>query len=124
MGWPELHGGFTHFPIALLVAACVYEIVALVFKKPEMRSVSLTLLAGAVLTSIPALVAGWFSAQSMFPNGPLPPKVLLHRTSAFVASGIAAVALIWRLASRDQLKQGAVFATIWTAAGRQRGRGA
>lgn len=104
MSWPEAHGAVTHFPVALLITAFVFDLGAALFHYPPWRTVSLWLLVGAVIMAVPSLVAGWMTGNLLFGHGAHPPATFLwHRAMAFSTSGLALLLLIWRAASLDQL---------------------
>ncbi|HEY3282542.1 MAG TPA: DUF2231 domain-containing protein [Armatimonadota bacterium] len=102
--WLELHGALTHFPIALLLTACAFEIVGAVLRRPDVRQFALWLLVGAVLTALPSLATGWLAGGDLFGRSGSPPRIfVLHRAAAFATAGGAALLLAWRLVRRDKL---------------------
>ncbi|HLV80710.1 MAG TPA: DUF2231 domain-containing protein [Chthonomonadaceae bacterium] len=114
LSWPEIHGALTHFPIALLITACVFEIAAYVLRKPEGRLISFWLLVGAVLMAIPALFTGWMTGSGMFGQAPsLPPVFVWHRAMAFTTAGIALLLLLWRARTRDRIHGGALPGSLF-----------
>lgn len=117
----EFHGAVTHFPVAMLIAAALFELGAPLFRKPEWRIVSFWLLVTAVVTSIPSLVSGWFTGSQMFGKVQVLPYAFVnHRLFAFITSGLALVLLLWRIFAKDNLKGpvlGASIVFIWIIAG-------
>lgn len=116
LSWVEIHGAITHLPVAFLLAVPVFEIGALLLRKPEWRIVSFWLLAGAVLTAVPALITGWVTGNDLkftgTPNAP-PTLFLWHRLAAFTTSGLAILLLLWRITARDRLpRQAQLFAVL------------
>ena len=111
--WPEIHGALTHFPVALLITACVFDLAAALCRKPQGRLISFWLLVAAGVMAVPSLVAGWMTGDQLFGRAPEPPRIfVLHRGAAFATSGIALVLLAWRAKSRDQLAGGARAASL------------
>ena len=105
--WPELHGALTHFPIALLITAVVFDIAAVALRQPSARLASFWLLVGAVATAIPALFTGWMTGSQVFAGVPhLPAVFVWHRAAAFTTSGLALILLLLRLRTRDYVKGG------------------
>ena len=103
--WVELHGAFTHFPIALLFAAAAFEFGAAWPRQPDVRrdawrATSLNLLVLAVVCSIPALATGYFTGRT-FSHPPV--QFQLHWIAAVTSSLLALALLLWRLAARDVL---------------------
>lgn len=100
-----MHGAITHFPIAMLVAAFAFEIASLLFRKKEWHVVGFWLLVTAVLGAIPSLITGWFTGNQFYRSIPHPPADFTqHRLMAFISSGIALLALILRMAIKDNPK--------------------
>lgn len=115
LSWAELHGAITHMPVAFLLAVPVFEIGALVLRKPEWRTVSFWLLAGAVLLALPALVTGWITADDLkFTGTPVapPPTFLQHRLAAFTTTILALALLYWRVKTQDRLQGKTYFASV------------
>lgn len=110
--WVEMHGALTHFPIALLFMAVVYEFGAAMFRKAEWRIVSFWLLVGAVILSVPALVTGWMTGLNYTRGGSPPEAFIWHRLSAFITSGLSLVILMWRVKAQDRLDRGALAASM------------
>src|SRR5690348_11461198 len=117
LSWPELHGALTHFPVALLIMACAFEIGAALFRKAEWRIVSFWILVGAVVLAIPSLATGWITGGMLF-AGPAQPPALFshHRLAAFVTSALAVILLVWRIATHDRLAGIALTASVILAA--------
>lgn len=107
--WLTMHGAVTHFPIAMLIAGLLFELGAVLFKKPDWRPVSFWLLVTAVVTAVPSLVTGWMSGDIIYARATPSSTFTTHRLMAFLTSGIALVALLWRIAIKDKA-QGATLA--------------
>jgi mono/diheme cytochrome c family protein len=101
-----MHGALTHFPIAFLIFAVVFDIGALLLKKPEGRLISFWMLVVGAFTCLPALATGWFAGNIMYGKSPSFPAIFtLHRAIAFVTTGFAFLLLSWRYFSRDRMKK-------------------
>ncbi len=111
--WAEFHGALTHFPVAFIIGAFLFEAGAMLFKKPEWRTVSFWLLVGAVVASVPTLLSGIQTAKSVYGHATgLPDIASDHRAFAFMTMAIAAVLLVWRIVAKDRL----VGPALWGAA--------
>ena len=109
--WIELHGALTHFPIALIIVAFLFEVGAPLFKKPEWRVVSFWCLLGGVLGGAVSLATGWLAANDLYKGASsLPAIVLQHRLRAFISMGLALIVLTWRIAAKDRLSKNAQIA--------------
>ena len=113
LSWAEIHGALTHFPVALLLTAVVFEIGAAALHKPAGRLISFWLLAGAVAMAVPALLTGWVTGSQLFSGSAHPPGVFLwHRAFAFITSGLAIALLLWRVLTRDRLAGTALSGSV------------
>ncbi|MBV9467999.1 MAG: DUF2231 domain-containing protein [Abitibacteriaceae bacterium] len=115
LSWVELHGAITHLPVACLLLVPVFEIGAALLHKPEWRVVSFWLLVVAVVLAVPALATGWITGNDLHfagDTGASPAIFVQHRLAAFSASGLAIVALAWRVRHHDQLTDGARIACV------------
>jgi uncharacterized membrane protein/cytochrome c2 len=100
--WLEAHGGVTHFPVALLIMALVFDLGAAVFRKPEWRTVGFWLLLAGVVMAVPAIFTGWMTAGHLFGGTTKPPAELtLHWRMALLTAVLAIALLTWRIARRD-----------------------
>lgn len=115
--WVEMHGALTHFPIALLIMAVVYEFGAAIWRKAEWRIVSFWLLVGAVVLSVPALFTGWMTGLPDMRSGHPSQAFIWHRLSAFLTSGLSCLILTWRAKAHDRLDRGALAASMGAIAG-------
>jgi uncharacterized membrane protein len=114
LSWGELHGALTHIPVAFLLAVPVFEIGALLLRKPEWRLVSFWLLVGAVIIAVPSLITGWINGNDLkFTGTASPPTSFVrHRAAAFSTAGLALILLGWRLKTRDQLTRPALSLSV------------
>jgi len=100
--WLEAHGGVTHFPVALLIAALVFDAGGALFRKTEWRTVGFWLLVGGVLMAVPSLFTGWMTARHLFGGSGRPPaEFALHWRMALLTTVLATGYLGLRLARRD-----------------------
>jgi uncharacterized membrane protein/cytochrome c2 len=102
--WLEAHGGVTHFPVALLIMALVFDLGAALFRKREWRTVGFWLLLAGVVMAVPAIFTGWMTARHLFGGGTArpPAELTLHWRMAVLTAVLAIALLAWRIARRDE----------------------
>jgi len=98
--WVEVHGATTHFPIVLLMLACIFDIGAIVFRRPAWREMTLIMLVVAVATLPISLLSGYLHGRE-YARAPV--GYDLHWMAAVVTSVLALIILLWRMATRDKL---------------------
>ncbi len=108
LSWSQVHGALTHFPVALLITAVVFDIGSLRSRHKERqdawRTVSFWMLAGAVVMAVPSLLSGWITGLTVFPGKARAPAIFdWHWKSALATSALTAIVLWWRVRSRDRL---------------------
>jgi uncharacterized membrane protein/cytochrome c2 len=107
--WVEVHGATTHFPIALLLVACLLDLGAIWARKPAWREAALLLLVLAVASLPISLLSGYLTGRE-YARAPVGYQ---NHWMAAVATSIFATALLaWRLKARDQLARTARFGAI------------
>ena len=111
--WLSMHGALTHFPIAMLIAAFLFELGSVLFKKPDWRPVSFWLLVTGVAGAAPSLLTGWMVGNEMYGHTASPPAVFTtHRLMAFATSIAALLLLLWRIAIKDRAAGGLLAASL------------
>ena len=108
--WDKLHGGITHFPIALLLFSTVCDLVSVTFKKlpfaQELRSVSRYGLAVAALASFGAVVSGIaITKGDLWGRG----DFLWHHRFIWPAFGLLVGLAVWRLVVKDAMAGAALY---------------
>jgi len=111
ISWPEFHGAVTHFPIAMLLAGILFDVVGVVSRRRDLRTVGFWMLVIAVLGGIASLVSGWITGGIWFPPEK-PPIFYEHRLLAFTTIGLAVVLLAVRVAKKDGHEGAALSATV------------
>ena len=99
--WANLHGGSTHFPIALMIASFLFDFAAFVWnKEPAKRDLHAagfySLLLGAAATFVAVLSGLAISAWQFFGGGLL----LKHHDFVWPAFGLMIGLAVWRLIVR------------------------
>jgi len=85
----NLHPLFVHFPIALWVAALVFESVALLRTSEEWHRSAARLLYLGTLFGLAAAATGWIAQKSMPPSGAAHDVMELHETLMLFAVSAA-----------------------------------
>jgi uncharacterized membrane protein len=104
MGWPEIHGAVTHFPVGLITAAAIFEIAGRVCRKTEWRTTALWSLALGVLMALPAIAAGLMTARSLYSAGAWPVTLRMHVACAGTATVFGLLAVWTRYKAVDPPK--------------------
>ena len=99
--WANLHGGSTHFPIAMMIASFLFDFAAYVLHDPYKRDLHAagfyTLLLGALATFVAVLSGLAISAWQFF-GGSL---LLRHHDFVWPAFGLMIGLAVWRLIVRN-----------------------
>ena len=100
-GWaPNLHPLIIHFPIALLIAAAMVDLVDAVFERPPWLGVGATslYLVGAA-AAVVAYVTGRQAAATVFVPGMAHPIVEDHRAWALLTTGYVGIVAVARVSA-------------------------
>jgi uncharacterized membrane protein len=106
--WQHIHGGSSHFPIALIMVAFLFDVGATVFKKDSWRVIGFWCIILGALATIPAVLSGlsggngWFGVE--WGNRQYSEHLTVHRTVALVAAGVSLVLAIWRAIRGDKMQ--------------------
>jgi uncharacterized membrane protein len=93
----HLHAMVIHFPIALLIAGFLSEIIALFMKKPFFRDTSFYMLLLGALGAIVAYASGSYAGDGMT-DGILQEPMELHENAALVTLWLAIITALSRAA--------------------------
>ena len=81
-----IHPMVVHFPIALLLASLLFDLLALRWREEECRATSLSLLALGVLAAVVALLTGHLAEEAVEHSGTIPKQAIeTHEELAFAA---------------------------------------
>ncbi len=93
----NVHPLLVHFPIALLTAFLIVELLAVIFKKENLEIVASWMLYLGTLGAMATVAAGWLAAQSI-PHGSAVHDVMeTHETLGFSVLALAVVLSLWHL---------------------------
>jgi uncharacterized membrane protein len=95
--WPRLHAALNDLPIALLLAATLFDVLALATRRESFRLVSFwTLILGAV-GGAAAVISG-LQAEEYISHGDAVHRVMeTHETLGLVTLGVFGVLALWRI---------------------------
>jgi uncharacterized membrane protein/cytochrome c5 len=111
--WVELHGALTHFPIALILTATLFEAGAFFFKRTEWRTVSYWLVIVGAISSVPSLASGWFAGADMYGSMAKPPPLFVnHRLTGIVSTILTVLFALWLVMRREITKEAGHRATL------------
>jgi uncharacterized membrane protein len=95
--WPRLHALLNDFPIALLVTAVFFDILALATRRVVLRQVGFSLLLVGAVGGIAAVVSG-LQAEEHIDHGEAVHQVMgTHEQFALISLGVFGVLALWRL---------------------------
>jgi uncharacterized membrane protein len=116
--WPRLHAALNDLPIALLLGAALFDVLAIATKRESFRLVSFwTLVLGAV-GGVAAVVSG-LQAEEHISHGDAVHRVMeTHETLGLVTLGIFGLLALWRIVRERRMGSGErTAAVILTLAG-------
>jgi uncharacterized membrane protein len=95
--WPRLHAMLNDLPIALLVTAVFFDLMALASRRLVLRQVSFAVLMVGAVGAIAAVISG-LQAEDHIEHGEAVHRVMeTHERFALISLGIFGVLAIWRL---------------------------
>ena len=106
--WSRLHGGATHFPIALIFASAFFDALGY-FLKPSRKRLQFAvtgywLVIVAALGALPAVVTGLFLTRGRIGGAGV---MLLHHVFVWPAFTLLVGAAMWRFLVRNNSSPGA-----------------
>lgn len=99
----SVHPLVIHFPIALLLAALLLDVLALVFKRPQLHRVALWNLLLGTLGAGLAVWTGYRAAEIAKHSMEIHQVMELHRKLGIATLILAGLVVVWRLFKRDRL---------------------
>jgi uncharacterized membrane protein len=95
--WPRLHALLNDFPIALLVTAVFFDLMALATRRVALRQVGFSLLLVGALGAVAAVVSG-LQAEEHIDHGEAVHRVMgTHEQFALISLGVFGALALWRL---------------------------
>ena len=100
--WKHIHGASAHFPIAMMMVSFAFDYGAILFRRPNWRTVGFWTLIVAAVLSVPTILSGlwgqlgWFGVDKWEAT-----SVLVHRNVSLFGGGVVLLLAIWRSLRRD-----------------------
>lgn len=115
--WPRLHALLNDFPIALLVTAVFFDLLALATRRVGLRLVSFSLLLVGALGAIAAVVSG-LQAEDHIDHGEAVHQAMeTHEQFALISLGVFGVLALWRLFRERRMGAGERSVTLIASLG-------
>ncbi len=104
--WPRLHAALNDLPIALLLGAVLFDVLALATRRESFRVVSFWILALGAVGGAAAVVSG-LQAEEHISHGDAVHRVMeTHETLGLVTLGIFGVLALWRIVRERRMGNG------------------
>ena len=112
---PRLHAVLNDFPVGLLVAAVIFEILFLFTKRDSLRIVAYWMLMAGVIGAGLAVLSG-LGAEDRIAHGDAVHEIMEeHEELAYITTGIFAVVALWRLWRERVMSRGERMAALCLA---------
>ena len=112
---PRLHAVLNDFPVGLLVAAVIFEILFLFTKRDSLRIVAYWMLMAGVIGAGLAVLSG-LGAEDRIAHGEAVHEIMEeHEELAYITTGIFAVVALWRLVRERVMSRGERMAALCLA---------
>src|SRR5688572_21843483 len=104
--WPRLHAALNDLPIALLLGAVLFDVLALATRRESFRVVSFWILVLGAVGGVAAVVSG-LQAEEYISHGDAVHRVMeTHETLGLVTLGIFGVLAVWRIVRERRMGNG------------------
>jgi uncharacterized membrane protein len=115
--WPRFHALLNDLPIALLVTAVVFDVVALATHREALRQVSFWMLVVGAVGGALAVISG-LQAQEYIAHGEAVHRVMkTHQRLGLITLGVFGVLAVWRLARERRMGSGERYLTTLLSLG-------
>jgi uncharacterized membrane protein len=110
--WPRLHALLNDLPIALLVTAVFFDLLAMVSRRVLFRQVGFSLLLVGALGGIAAVISG-LQAEEHIDHGEAVHRVMeTHERFALISLGVFGALALWRLIREKRMGSGERTAAV------------
>jgi uncharacterized membrane protein len=101
--WPRLHALLNDLPVALLVTAVFFDLVAIATKRPLFRQVAFWILIVGVVGAGAAVISG-LQAEEHVAHGEAVHRVMeSHEKLALISLGVFALLALWRIVRENRM---------------------
>jgi uncharacterized membrane protein len=94
---PPLHPLIVHFPIALIIVAAAFEMIAWFSNKVALHRAALVNLIAATVMAVPVILAGLAAEDAVFTADPAHDVLEIHEALAFISLGILFLLSVWAI---------------------------
>lgn len=98
---PNPHPAIIHFPIALLTAAVLFELLARILKREDFSRIGWWMQLSGTLGLVLAVVSGILAQETVSIAPIARPYFAMHQQLTFAASGLFALLFFWRISYRS-----------------------
>jgi uncharacterized membrane protein len=110
--WPRLHAALNDLPIALLLGAALFDVLAIASKRESFRLVSFWMLVLGAVGGVAAVVSG-LQAEEHISHGDAVHRVMeTHETLGLVTLGIFGLLALWRIVRERRMRPGERTAAV------------
>ena len=104
--WPRLHAALNDLPIALLLMAVLFDLLALATRRQSFRQVSFWALVVGAVGGAAAVLSG-LEAEEHISHGDAVHRVMeTHEVLAFVTLGVFGILALWRIVRERRMGSG------------------
>jgi uncharacterized membrane protein len=101
--WPRLHAALNDLPAALLLAAVLFDLLALATRRAAFRQVGFWILVAGAVGAGAAVISG-LQAEGSIAHGDAVHRVMVrHEQLALITLGIFAVLAVWRIVRESRM---------------------
>lgn len=100
---PNIHPMVVHFPIALIIAAFVIDVIGLIIKSDKLIYAGTIITLGALVGAVGSVLTGLIAEDSVWHPGAAHELLETHELLGFISLGIIAAVAIVRWTLRDRL---------------------
>jgi uncharacterized membrane protein len=93
----DVHAALVHFPIALVITAVAFHVIALVWRSESFARAARYLIIGAAIGGALAVAAGFWALYQLGPFGELRTIAHRHRLFGIITGAFLLLAAIWTL---------------------------
>jgi len=101
-----IHPRIVHFPVALLIIAAIFGVLALVFSSKRRQFMELLIwnLAFGVIGALFALITGLQEEKTLAHNDAIHKILEIHELIGYVISGVSFILLIWMILRKSKMR--------------------
>lgn len=123
---PNIHPLIVHFPIALLTASLVFELLGVALKRADLERTAWWLLLAGCVGLGGAVATGLLAEKTVVIPAEVSSQFETHEEMAFFAATVYAIIILWRVSNKTLLPHGmrsmyilltvAALVAIWVGA--------